>query len=428
MKILLVLLDGLGDRSYKELGNRTPLQAAYTPNLDRMAALGSNGLFHASRPGQCLPSETAHYLMFGYDLKNFPGRGLLEASGDSVPFDDKDVLCLSHLSGITWRDEVPILTHKRDDIKGSFEEIGQLFKAISPYESNGIKFQLFQIRRNDAILVMSGDVSPYVSDSDPIIPGNPMALIKPLSENPEPGKAEQTAKAMNDYLAYCCNILREHKLGRISRTGFLATQRCGRRIIQEPFRNKWGLNGMLIASESVYIGLANELGLNALRVTNSDDPGMDLRERIKVALEDKTYDFIHVHTKAPDESAHKGDPSGKQETIKLLDKGLDELLDAVTQSDDLLVAVTADHSTPSRSTLIHSGEPVPLTLVGPNVRRDRVKAFDEIIAGEGCLGSIRGNELMLMLLNYTDRSALLGHQLGSFPKFYFPDSYEPFKV
>ena len=66
MKILLVLLDGLGDRSYAELNDQTPLQAAAVPNLDRLAALGGNGMFHASFPGECLPSEMAHFLMFGY--------------------------------------------------------------------------------------------------------------------------------------------------------------------------------------------------------------------------------------------------------------------------------------------------------------------------------------------------------------------------
>ena len=100
MKIVLILLDGLGDRSYPMLGNRTPLQAAWTPNLDRLARLGSNGLFHAASPGQCLPSETAHYLMFGYDLGAFPGRGLLEAVGYGIPFAERDVLALAHLVGI----------------------------------------------------------------------------------------------------------------------------------------------------------------------------------------------------------------------------------------------------------------------------------------------------------------------------------------
>jgi len=118
----------------------------------------------------------------------------------------------------------------------------------------------------------------------------------------------------------------------------------------------------------------------------------------------------------------------KQTVIALLDQGLDELIREVEKRDDLLVAVTADHSTPSSSTLIHSGEPVPVVLVGPNVRRDEVAAFDEISAAAGCLGILRGKELMLMIINCSDRSTLLGHRLGSTGKPYTPNNYPPFNL
>ncbi|MCK4727406.1 MAG: 2,3-bisphosphoglycerate-independent phosphoglycerate mutase [Desulfobacterales bacterium] len=434
MKIILLLLDGLGDRSYKVLNHQTPLQAASTPNLDRLALLGGNGLFHAALPGQCLPSETAHYLLFGYDLETFPGRGLLEAVGEGVAFDDSDVLCLAHLSGVTWENSVPILTQGRDEIEGDAEEIGQLLAAITPYEAHGISFRLHQTRRNDGIIVLSGQVSPYVSDSDPIVIGRRMARICPLSNNPEPDQAARTAKALNEYLSYCHRVLASHELNRIRQAGnfspanFLATQRCGRRIVQEPFDQRWGLSGMLIASPSVYGGLAHGLGLTFVRVKDGKDPGQDLRERIRLGLSDPSHDFIHVHTKVPDEAAHTGDPKRKEAAISALDWGLDELVKAAESRDDLLVVVTADHSTPSISTLIHSGEPVPVAMVGPTVRRDDVASFDEVSAARGCLGFLRGRELMLTMLNYADRSCLLGHQLGSRKRPYAPATYEPFKL
>jgi 2,3-bisphosphoglycerate-independent phosphoglycerate mutase len=434
MKTILILLDGLGDRSYKILNHRTPLQAAATPNLDRLAQLGSNGLFHAAAPGQCLPSETAHYLLFGYDLRTFPGRGLLEAVGEGVAFDDRDVLCLAHLSGITWQNGVPILTQGRRDIERGEQEIGDLFAAITPYEAHGISFRLHQTRRNDAILILSGRASPNVSDSDPMVCGRAIARIFPLSNNPEREEAAQTAKALNKYLTYCYQVLSNHKVNHLRQGrglpagNFLATQRCGRRIVQEPFDQRWGLAGMLIASVSVYGGLAHELGLTFIRVKDGPDPGEDLRERIRLALADPSHDFIHVHTKVPDEAAHKGDPKLKEAAIASLDRGLDELVKAAESRDDLLVAVTADHSTPSISTLIHSGEPVPTTLIGPTVRRDQVDSFDEVSAAAGCLGLLRGHELMLTILNHADRSALLGHRLGANETHYVPLSYEPFRL
>jgi 2,3-bisphosphoglycerate-independent phosphoglycerate mutase len=141
-----------------------------------------------------------------------------------------------------------------------------------------------------------------------------------------------------------------------------------------------------------------------------------------------SHDFIHVHTKVPDEAAHTGDPRRKQAAIAALDRGLDDLVKALEERHDLLVVVTADHSTPSISPLIHSGEPVPLTMVGPTVRRDRVESFDEVSAAGGCLSLLRGQELMLTILNHADRSALLGHRLGPAERPYVPRDYDSFKL
>ncbi len=434
MKIVLVLLDGLGDRSYQTLGNLTPLQAAQTPNMDRLARMGSNGLFHASLTGLCLPSETAHYLIFGYDLSLFPGRGLLEAVGYGIPFRDDDVLCLAHLSEVVWREGLPILTKSRADIKGDADEIGRLYAAISSYASDGIQFSLYRTGQNDAILMMRGPVSPHISDCDTMMIGTPLAEVVPMAGNPEPERAGRTAWALNRYLRYCHRTLSRHEVNReriragLPSANFLAPQRAGRRIPQEPFCEKWGVKGMVIASGAIYLGLARELGMTALKVRDGKDPGDDLRDRIQTALSDMEHDFIHVHSKAPDEAAHTKDPRMKRDVIQRLDKGLDGLMEALDQRDDLLVAITADHSTPSSSLLIHSGEPVPVCMVGPEVRRDSVTSFDELAAASGCLGFLRGEELMLTLLAYANRSTLLGHRLGPVERRYVPAGYRPFRM
>ena len=434
MQTILVLLDGLGDRAYRVLDYRTPLQAAVTPNLDRIALRGSNGLFHAASPGLCLPSETAHYLMFGFEMQEFPGRGLLEAVGCNIPFAEADVISLAHFSCIEWRGDLPLLTHSRRDIKGDGDDLSRLYACLTPYETEGLCLRLYQTHFNDAVLVMKGEVSPFVCDPDPMIIGGPMAEIQPLRENPEPDKAARTARVLNRYLSYCHRVLREHEINRTRRTenqapaNFMAVQRCGRRIRHGSFQERWDLAPMLIGSGAVYAGLARELGMTFVPMKDGENPGRDLRERIDVALADRSHDFVHVHTKAPDEAAHSGDPLKKLKVIESLDQGLDGLLKALEQRDDLLVAVTADHSTASVSGLIHSGEPVPVTIAGAGVRRDKVIAFDEVNGSTGCLGFLRGKELLLMLLNYGDRSSLLGHRLSSEEKFFVPKTYRPFKL
>ena len=433
MKIILVLLDGLGDRAYGVLGDRTPLQAASKPHLDRLASLGSNGLFHTALSGQCLPSETAHYLIFGYDLKEFPGRGPLEAIGYGIPFDKTDVVSLAHFACIAWEGKTPVLTHSRRDIRGEAAELSRLYESLTPCEIEGIRFELRQTRFNDAILILSGEVSPFVCDSDPMVIGRPMAMIEPLSDNPEPEQAVRTARALNTYLGRCHRTLALHEVNRLREkrnqapANFLATQRCGRLVKQESFKDRWDLSPMFIASGAVYEGLAKDLGMTFVPMKEGKDPGKDLRDRVSIALAESDHDFFHVHTKVPDEAGHTGDPETKRRAVESLDAGLDVLVKAVEQRKDLLVAVTADHSTASVTSLIHSGEPVPLAIAGPGVRRDGVTAFDEVSCASGCLGFLRGKELMLMLLNYADRSALLGHRLDPFDRPYVPRKYKPFQ-
>jgi 2,3-bisphosphoglycerate-independent phosphoglycerate mutase len=434
MKTLMVLLDGLGDRSYASLGYRTPLEAAKTPNLDRLAALGSNGLYHPSLPGRCLPSETAHYLLLGYDPEAFPGRGLLEASGAGLPFDDADVLCLAHLfHADPDKEGGPLICCEVWKRLGAGEdELGALYEALTPFEAHGVAFRLHRVRGNEGILAMSGPVSPFVSDSDPMARGRPMARVMPLDPNPEPADADRTARALNGFLAHGRRRLTAHPVNRDrERAGrpplnFLATQRCGRRLRVEPFSERWGVEGLLIASSPLFGGIAAELGMTFRPVQDGSDPGADLADRLRAALSDDRHGFVHVHTKAPDEAAHRGDPGGKAEVIRSLDRGLEPLLDALDASGDLLAAVTADHATPCGSPLIHSGETVPLVMAGPTVRRDRVERFDEVSAASGGLGLLRGRELMLLLVNHADRSVLWGHRLGPRERAYLPADYPVF--
>ena len=109
---ILIILDGLGDRSYPELNHMTPLQAARTPCLDSLAALGSTGMYHASSPGIAMPSEEAHFSLFGYGPDEFPGRGALEALGAGIDLDEGDIAILARLVNV--RDDNGLLLLEDD--------------------------------------------------------------------------------------------------------------------------------------------------------------------------------------------------------------------------------------------------------------------------------------------------------------------------
>ena len=114
--------------------------------------------------------------------------------------------------------------------------------------------------------------------------------------------------------------------------------------------------------------------------------------------------------------------------IESLDAGLADSIQPLLDNEDVILVVTADHSTPSNGPLIHSGEPVPLLFHGPGVRRDKVDRFDEISVAGGALGTMRGDELMHMILNYTDRARLAGIHDTPEPREYWPGDYASFTV
>ena len=127
-KCILILLDGLGDRAYAQLGDQTPLQAARTPCLDRLAAIGANGLYHAARQGEALPSENAHFAMFGYEPEFFPGRGPLEALGAGIDLAMEDVAVLAHFA--SFRSEAGTLVLHNDNLAVDKEEAAQLAAPV----------------------------------------------------------------------------------------------------------------------------------------------------------------------------------------------------------------------------------------------------------------------------------------------------------
>lgn len=415
-RCLMVLLDGIGDRSHAVLDHRTPLQAAYTPNLDRIAREGMCGLYHAGALGEPLPSEDAHFSLFGYDMHGFPGRGVIEALGAGINLQPGDVAILSHLIHAEEKQGALVLRKDRPDI--AEDVIAKLCRSIEEYETEGVNFRYHRTRKLDGIIVLSGDVSRRVTDTDPFREGAFLMEVRPWAES-DPA-AEKTARALKKYLLWC----RERLAGQPANA--LATQRAG--ILEkplQPFYSRFGLRGLSISAGLVYWGLGRLLGLDVVEAATSKDPGKDLQERLETAQSKlDSYDFIHVHTKAPDRAAHTKDPVHKKNIIESLDRALDRL----PMDPETLLVVTSDHSTPSSGSLIHSGEPVPVVFTGESVRRDGVARFDEVSCASGALGTLRGIETMKLVLNFLDRAKLRGLMDTPEDQPYWPGNYEPFKV
>jgi 2,3-bisphosphoglycerate-independent phosphoglycerate mutase len=432
MRCILLLLDGLGDRSHPVLKGKTPLQAAHTPNLDKIAAIGMNGLFHSHLQGAALPSELAHFLMFGYRISEFPGRGVVEALGEGIDVHEGDTALLARIFSVSRERNTLVLRHENPELDSKSCRI--LHEAVGRFNHLGIEVEFLPTKGIGGILILRGDVSSGVTDSNPIIEGRPLMEVLPLRPMADVPRARKTAEVLNAYLKWCFSTLSDHPLNRkrvemgLPPINAVGTQRAGMLGRLPSFTDKWGLKGLMIASGAVYHGLGRVVGMETLKVKDTDNPGRDLRERLEIAHKAREFDFIHVHTKATDEAGHSKDPLNKKRVIEAIDTALAYVVEEIVPDDDVLFIVTADHSTASCGTMIHTGESVPIAMTGKYIRRDDIRRFDEVSCASGGLSLVRGEELMYLVLNFLDRGKLWGLMDSPDDQPFTPGRYTPLLV
>nr|MDQ3823885.1 phosphoglycerate mutase [Actinomycetota bacterium] len=162
--IVLILLDGLSDRAHASLGGRTALEAATTPNLDRLCASGSCGLLYPVGPGRAPSSEVAHWSMFGYRPDEFPGRAVFEALGRGQEVSDEHVFAYAALRPAERRADGWWLTGRPHPERDA-EEVERLVERCDGIEIDGLTFSLAHVWRGEALLRVSGGADERVTDS-----------------------------------------------------------------------------------------------------------------------------------------------------------------------------------------------------------------------------------------------------------------------
>lgn len=432
MRCILLILDGIGDRGHECFSGLTPLQAAHTPNLDYLSSIGMNGLYHSIAQGIPMSSENAHFLMFGYDDEEFPGRGIIEAVGKGINLKKDDVSILCHLCCVERIGDHLSLRWGRPEMP--LDHIKTLMSEINNFVMDGIKIKLLHSSGIDGFLILSDDASGAITDSDPIYEGRKIMEIMPIHKKRITMAAKKTSMALNRYLLWSYERLSQHPINRermergLLPVNAIVTQRAGKKINLTSFRDKWGMRGLSISSGAIYWGLCSELGMDIIKVDDTGNAAEDLKYRLLVARDARDYDFIHVHTKMPDEAGHTKNPWYKKEVIEAIDRAVAVCIDEIIKDPDVLLVITSDHSTASSGSMIHTGETVPLTMVGKYVRRDYVSQFNEISCAQGGLGIIKGKELMYLILNFLDRSKMYGLMDTPFDQPYYPGNYKPLKI
>ena len=392
--IVVVLLDGLGDRAHESLGGRTANEAAATPHLDALAARGSTGVLYAVGPGRAPSSEVAHWSMLGFRPAEFPGRAVLEALGARQAADPSDVFAFAALRPADQRDGELWLTG-RPQRGDDDEEARTLLERCDGIAVDGLRFSLSDLGRGEAILRVSGGADDRVTDSDAFF-RDWYPVLRPQPVVPE---AERTARAADEWMREVLLRLEGERFNVITLKWW------GRPREAPTFAERHGVSGTFIAASRFMHGLARAVGLEPLEEAESEDARADLARRVDLIRErlDAGDTFVFSHQKATDEAGHTKDPAIKQRTIEALDEALGDL-----PTDRAVICLTGDHATPASPDVIHSGDPVPLVLAGPGVRADGVTSFGELPCAAGILGHLRGSDLMPVLLNAADRPLFLG--------------------
>lgn len=403
-KVIYIICDGLGDRPIPELGRKTPLEAADTPNLDRLARGGISGAMNTIDIGIRPGSDTAHLALFGYDPNiYYTGRGPFEVAGIGMEMKLGDICFRANMG--TVDDKLKVVDRRAGRIDDT-SEFAQLF------DKTVIDEAIFLLKKGTGHrlgLIMRGKgLSANITDSDPHVLGVKVYPAKPKDDTHE---AKFTAGVLNKFLEISHRKLcqrpsnkKREKEGKLPANYFLVR---GAGVFPEipSFKEKYGLKAICLAGAGLYKGVGRILGMATPAIKGATGkPDSNLKVKIDQVLKTyNKYDFFFVHFKGADTLGEDGDYQGKKKFIEKIDKAIEPLF----RLKNALIVVTADHSTPCHLKT-HSADDVPVTIYGKHVRDDDVEYFNERECAKGRLGHIKGLHLMPIIIDLMGLAELFG--------------------
>lgn len=398
--VILLIMDGLGDRPNVELGNKTALQAAERPNLNRLASNGTTGLMSPVSFGVRAGSDTSHLSILGYDpLKYYTGRGPFEALGLGIELKPGDVAFRANYATVKGGkviDRRAGRVHDTDVLSADLET-----------EIDGVRFIVKSGVEHRAAVVMRGDnLSDKITETDPHTVNSPPEYTRAL----EP-EAEFTATVINKFLDRSRKILQDHEFNRkLNSDGKLPANEimlrgAGKIPDIPPFQEKYSMRAACISGTPLIRGIAGLAGFTNLKVEGMNGRvDTNYKNIISAAVKAlDTYDFILVNIKGTDIAGHDRKPELKKYVIEQVDSVIAPFLERL---DDTLIVVTGDHSTPC-SYGDHTGDPVPVMFATNGIINDNVRYFDELSVSSGYY-KITSNDIMPIIMSYSDRAAKYG--------------------
>lgn len=422
-KLLYVVLDGLGDKPIKALGDKTPLEAAQTPEMDKLAKSAKLGYVYTVGKNIAPESDVAVISILGYEAaKHYTGRGPLESYAEGL--DIKKGNLAYRVNFATREGTSRKIVDRRVGRNLTTEEATFLAKEINEkVKLKGASFTFKNTIGHRGILVIRKDeglLSAEVTNTDPAYDKEGVyGVAKPTFENiiqiAEPTEefktseaAKEAARLTNEFVEVSSRVLENSEINKKRKkegkliANLILTRDGGDRLptfpkIGDMFKLKMGC----FVEMPVEKGIALLTGMDIVKIPlPTKDLKKDYRLRANKVIESmKTYDALYIHIKGPDEPAHDGDYEKKKESIELIDKYFFGELLPKLDLNNVIITVTADHSTPCELKA-HSGDPVPLMISGKGFAPDNVSAFSEKEAQKGSLGSLMGHELMKLFISF----------------------------
>ncbi len=385
-KMVLLVIDGLGGLPGED--GKTELEAALTPNFDKLATKSETGLLQMVDPGITPGSGPGHLALFGYDPLDFRiGRGILEALGVGAQVESQDVCVRGNFATLSPDDVVLDRRAGRISTEKNKELISFLSENIK--EIRGVKVRLYSGEEHRFVVVFSGDgLSEEVEDADPQKNGLPMKWAAATSS-----RGNLTATIANEFIKRVRDLLiNEKQANGCLLRGF--SQAPHMPLLPQLYKIK----PVAIANYPMYKGIARLVGMDVV------DAGQNL-EGLFETLPSKwdEYDFFYVHVKYTDSYGEDGNYDAKKEVIEKVDSLMPKVLEL---NPDVLV-ITSDHSTPCQLKN-HSWHPVPVLLFSPFTRPGSCSTFGERDCATGLLGVMPAYHLMGLMLAHGLRLSKYG--------------------
>jgi len=422
LKLIYIIIDGMGDLPIEELDDKTPLEAAETPYMDSLAKKGKTGLMYTVGKGIAPESDVAVVSLLGYDpFAHHVSRGALESLGAGLNMRNGDLALRCNFATLASDNSIIDRRAGRNLTQEEADELAQAINEQIQLESYPASLQIKSTATYRAALVIRSEekrLSGNISNTDPaykrinsvgVADLEAEMILKTCAPLDETEEAKISAELVNEFTQKATPVLDQHEVNRRRvkegklKANLILSRDAGSMVPKfPPLSELYGLSFVCLADMNVESGISKLAGMSLVDLPlPSKSLEKDCKLRVKKLFEVLPhYDCFYIHIKGPDEPGHDGDFDLKSQLIATVDKHFVGKMLQQINLEDHIICITADHSTPCKLKA-HSDDPVPLLIAGNKLQGDRVQRFSEKECKMGELGVLlQGSELMPKLVNY----------------------------